>query len=93
MNLCFMSKVFIPISMLMVFVGCASTMKSVTLKRAAFDLDCPKEKLQIQELTTRTWGVNGCGKRATYITEGECSIESSCRPVMNSPQNQDQVSD
>ena len=66
-------------------IGCASTMKSVTLKRAAFDLECPHNELQIQQLTTRTWGVEGCGQRATYITEGECSIESSCRPIMNSP--------
>lgn len=58
-------------------------MKNVTLKRAAFDLDCPVDKLQIHELTTRTWGVRGCGKKATYITQGECSIESTCLPMMN----------
>ncbi len=73
----------------MLLMGCASTMKSVTLKRAAFDLDCPENQLEIQELTTRTWGVRGCGKRATYITEGECSTEGSCRPIMNSGKSQD----
>lgn len=83
-------RIFLIILVCFLFVGCASTMKSVTLKRAAFDLDCSEDQLQIQELTTRTWGVKGCGKRATYITQGECSTESSCLPVMNSEKSQDQ---
>jgi hypothetical protein len=36
--------------------------------RAAFELDCPKEKLSIEPLDN--WsvkGVSGCGKRAVYV--------------------------
>jgi len=71
-------------------LGCASTMKAVTLKRATFDLDCPEDQLQIQELTTDTWGVKGCGRRATYIIEGDCWIENSCRAIMNSGETKDE---
>lgn len=34
--------------------------------RSAFELNCPGETLQIQQLDTRTMGVTGCGHRATY---------------------------
>lgn len=46
------------------FVGCASSRKEVTLKRAAFDLDCPVEQLDVQELSEKSMGVKGCGKKA-----------------------------
>jgi hypothetical protein len=35
--------------------------------RAAFDLACPSDALQLQALAERTYGVDGCGKRATYV--------------------------
>ena len=36
--------------------------------RAAFDLTCASESLQVQPLGgDRTYGVEGCGKRATYV--------------------------
>jgi len=37
------------------------------LTRAAFDLNCPAERLTIVELTTTQKGVEGCGRRATYV--------------------------
>jgi hypothetical protein len=35
--------------------------------RAAFDLACSGESLQLQPFGERTVGVEGCGKRATYV--------------------------
>ena len=78
-----MKYIFFSVFIAFGLVGCASTMKSVTMKRAAFDLNCPQEKLIIQELASRTWGVRGCGKRATYLTEGECTTEGSCHVILN----------
>lgn len=43
--------------------------------RAAFDLDCPADKLEVVELDPRTRGVQGCGKRATYVEQ--------CKPCAN----------
>lgn len=36
------------------------------LTRASFELECPKDQLQVVELATMTIGVTGCGKRAVY---------------------------
>jgi len=35
--------------------------------RAAFDLVCVGDSLQVQSIGERTYGVEGCGKRATYV--------------------------
>jgi hypothetical protein len=63
-------------------------MVSVVKKRAAFDLNCPAQSLAVTELGRRTFGVRGCGKQATYLTTGECSLESSCTAVLNSPKDE-----
>jgi hypothetical protein len=53
--------------------GCGGAPESQTPKRhpvavrAPFDLNCPREQLVYQRLDTRTMGVSGCGRRATYI--------------------------
>lgn len=41
-------------------------------KRATFDLDCPTSKLAFRELSetnglVTSYGVRGCGNRATYV--------------------------
>jgi len=36
-------------------------------KTASFDFQCPKDKLNISQIDTSTYGVYGCGKRGTYI--------------------------
>ena len=36
------------------------------IDRAAFDLECPKESLMVQELNHMEFGVKGCNKSATY---------------------------
>jgi hypothetical protein len=58
------------------FVGCGHdkrAMKTVT-SRAAFDLSCPEDELELQVLSTEgarklasQIGVIGCGKRAVYV--------------------------
>jgi hypothetical protein len=35
--------------------------------RAAFDLNCPQDKLQVTEIDDRTRGVRGCGQQVTYV--------------------------
>ena len=38
------------------------------LDRATFDLSCPKDQIQVQELGSKTQvGVSGCDKKATYV--------------------------
>jgi hypothetical protein len=37
------------------------------LTRAGFDFNCAEQQLQIRELSSNTAGVEGCGKRATYV--------------------------
>ena len=54
--------------------------------RAAFDLNCPKEQLQTTDLGgAKTYGVVGCGKRATYVGN-HCYgsvAKSHCQWIMN----------
>ncbi len=35
--------------------------------RAAFDMQCPKNALQLVEIDSQTRGVRGCGQRMTYV--------------------------
>ncbi len=59
----------------LVLGGCASFAQhksSAVRTRAAFDLSCPEEKLQVTPLSNEameraTYGVNGCGKKASYV--------------------------
>ena len=37
--------------------------------RAAFDLNCPREQLQLTFIDEKTRGVSGCDKRATYLVD------------------------
>ena len=53
--------------------GCMASGTQLVRDRAGFDLNCPKEQLNIKHLsgvengTGATFGVRGCGKRATYV--------------------------
>jgi hypothetical protein len=56
--------------------GCMASGIQLTRDRAAFDLSCPKEQIQVQMLsglsengTGSTFGATGCGKKATYIRQ------------------------
>ncbi len=43
--------------------GCAT----FPLERAAFEFDCPQDKLTVTDLGLHERGVEGCGQRAVYI--------------------------
>jgi hypothetical protein len=67
--------------------GCAASIAQdnvkqagVVRKRAAFDLNCPEDKLQVVEVTTdssgwvKTFGAVGCDQRVSYVrVEGMAS--------------------
>jgi hypothetical protein len=38
------------------------------LKQASFDMSCPPDQLNVEDLGSATWtiGVSGCGKKAVY---------------------------
>lgn len=67
--------------------GCASfgsAKSSAVRTRAAFDLSCAADKLQVSPLSSEmmeraTYGVSGCGKKATYIYAPEGGA------ILNSP--------
>jgi hypothetical protein len=50
-------------------VGCASTDVGKLRARAAFEMDCSKNKLTVTSLGGNAYGVSGCGQRATYIEQ------------------------
>ncbi len=60
---------------LLFFVSSCSTVgifKSANgLEIASFDLKCPKEKLDVKELSTNQVAVQGCGKSARYVHAGQ----------------------
>jgi hypothetical protein len=48
--------------------GCATTKEVHPLtRRAAFDFQCPHDQLRYFAIDSRSQGVAGCNKRATYI--------------------------
>ena len=49
----------------LVLLGCVG-MKNLKA-RAAYDLQCPQEQLQLTKLGKSSYGVDGCGRRATYV--------------------------
>ena len=68
--------------------ACATTAAQMDLvrNRATFDLDCPKEKLEVVDLGNQAYGVRGCEKRASYLVV-DCAPHQnadSCRVVLNS---------
>jgi hypothetical protein len=56
-------------------------------KRAAFDMHCTKDELDVTRLDERTRGVRGCGHQATYIyvcQKPNNAFDQDCSWVMNS---------
>ena len=60
-------------------LGCAR--EGTVRTRAAFDLNCPEDKLEVVTLSSfdATFGARGCGKRATYLWR------SNGGAILNSP--------
>jgi hypothetical protein len=53
--------------------------------RAAYELDCPAQWLRLTDIDERVKGVDGCGKRATYVEvcqgAGACSWWNNTSPA------------
>ena len=41
-------------------------------ERAAFDMDCSRDKLTAHDLGSRTVGITGCDKKAVYVAQMIC---------------------
>jgi hypothetical protein len=56
--------------------GCAGVVNESMLRdRASFDLSCAKDQLKISDLgESKAAGVEGCGKKATYVYVYEQSL-------------------
>ena len=48
-------------------------------RKAAFDLGCPSDQIQVYRLTQSSYGATGCGKRASYELATGCYTEQGCR--------------
>ena len=69
--------------------GCASRAYGlkVVMKRAPFDLNCPKERVNARFLSEALVGATGCGRRAAYMLK-DCDwrmTKSACKAILNSP--------
>jgi hypothetical protein len=56
--------------------------------RAAFDLKCPEDQINLVEIDSRTKGVSGCGQQATYVESCDAppdNMARDCTWVLNSP--------
>lgn len=62
--------------------ACHATEKQLRA-RAAFDLNCPEDQIQITKIDFRTRGVRACGEQATYVEACQGSGQSSCTWVLN----------
>ena len=61
--------------------GCVESLDSVR-KRAAYDFQCPEEKVQVVELGSDKVGAKGCGQQASYVQVCETNaIAYSCKWV------------
>ena len=50
-------------------------------KRAAFDLGCPAEQVQVQDIGGSSYGAMGCGKKASYTCVCMWHVWSDCTKV------------
>ncbi len=58
------------------------------LKRAEFELSCPKDKLELSILEEGTVGISGCGQRVVYVFTQTTSV-SRGEWVLNSTSKRD----
>lgn len=67
-------------------LGCQSTQMKVeaVTNRAKFDMQC--DSVAVSEIGDNTFGARGCGRQATYVTEGNCgaALPARCTAVLNS---------
>ncbi|MFO0761486.1 MAG: hypothetical protein U0359_33715 [Byssovorax sp.] len=61
------------LSLPIALLGCQA---NVAQARAAVDLQCPEESVQIQELPGNAYRAEGCGKHAVYACSGGTLLSS-----------------
>jgi hypothetical protein len=73
------------LAILVALTSCATAnRRDAVLTRAPFDLDCPRDQINVDELGDRTFGARGCGKKATYLTSRCWSGDfAGCKAVLN----------
>jgi hypothetical protein len=67
-------------------LACGGATQDQLKTRAAFDLNCSEAEVHVTQLDSKTRGVSGCGRRATYIEacDGPAgAISRTCTWVMN----------
>jgi hypothetical protein len=61
----------VTIALLSMLAACATAGENgrdAVMSRAASDLGCPAQGIQVLQLGDRMFGARGCGKKATYVT-------------------------
>lgn len=76
------------LGLLVLVAACGAPQKSneasAVVKRATFELQCDRDKLKWTKFDERSYGVSGCGKRATYVaTCSNPEIQDSCTWMLN----------
>ena len=73
------------VSVVGALLACGGATKDQLKTRAAFDLNCSEGEVQVIKLDSKTRGVSGCGRRATYVEscDGPPSAIRQCTWVMN----------
>ena len=67
---------------LVTLLGCGATEEQLRT-RAAFDMNCSEDRLNIVEIDERTRGVRGCNQQATYIESCQDINHRDCTWVLN----------
>ena len=62
-------------ALLLTVASCTANLEQLR-DRASYDLGCPREELLLSEIDDRTYGVDGCGQRVTYVEVCEAPIGS-----------------
>jgi hypothetical protein len=78
----------VAIALSLAIAGCATTgsKQEIVGNRAAFDLQCDAGKLSVTDLGNESYGVVGCGKRASYVVTCKTFYAKDCTAIANSPQ-------
>jgi hypothetical protein len=65
-------------------LACGGADTDALLDRAAFELRCPKDEIQMRYLDDKTMGVVGCGHRLVYVQACRGAYAAECQWVLNS---------
>ncbi len=77
--------------MVLAGAGCTFTRvgpNDALLNRAAFDLQCPKDQVQLAMIDAKTSGATACGKQATYLEVCRGPNRYDCTWVLNGTASQ-----